>query len=210
MDKSIAVGCTKKLVILENNPARNTGERPIIGVFDNLYWHRFDEKYRSTFLRHLKEISEERKDFRFILKSHPNDVRKRSKELATILRNLENVEVVDLLGEEENLTTPWLLSCAVGVITTPSTIALDGALANVPVAVCRYGLDLAYYSPLSLLDKFEDWQRYLDGLTEKSENSKLKQNGERFLSRVLVAGDPVSKILNVMTRHQTKKISNAY
>jgi len=199
--KSIAVGCPKKLVILENNPPTSTEELPIIGIFDNLFWHRYDEKYRSTFLRHLKDISEQRKDFRFILKCHPNDVRKRSKELAAILQNLENVEVVDLLGEEEILTTPWLLTRAVGVITTPSTIALDAALAKVPVAVSRYGLDLTYYSPLHLLDEFEDWQHYLDRLMEKSEDTILKQNGEQFLSRVLVTGDPVSNILNVMTNN---------
>lgn len=199
LDKSIAVGCPKKHVIFENNPSTGKGGRPIIGVFDNLYWHRYDEKYRSTFLKHLKDISKQRKDFRFILKCHPNDVRKRSKEMTVKLHRLKNVEVVDLLGEEGNLTTSWLLSRAVGVITTPSTIALDGALANVPVAVSRYGLDLTYYSPLCLLDDIEDWQQYLDQLTEKSENSKLKRNGEQFLSRVLVTGDPAAKILDVMT-----------
>lgn len=206
LDKSIAVGCPKKLVILENNPALNTGKRPIIAVFDNLFWHRYDKKYRSTFLKHLQDISKQRKDFRFILKCHPNDVRKRSKEMAAILHNLEHVEVVDLLGEEENLTTPWLLSRAVGVITTPSTIALDGALANVPVAVSRYGLDLTYYSPLYLLDKFEDWQQYLDLLMGESEKNNLKWNGERFLSRVLVSGDPATKIIDLMTSHQEKSI----
>ena len=54
---------------------------------------------------------------------------------------MANVNFADLL-EEEHITTSWLLSRAVGVITTPSTIALDGTLANVPVTVCRYGLDL--------------------------------------------------------------------
>jgi len=96
------------------------------------------------------------------------------------------------------------------VITTPSTIALDAALAKVPVAVSRYGLDLTYYSPLHLLDDFEDWQRYLDRLTEKSENSILKQNGERFLARVLVKGDPVSKMLSVMTRHHREAGKGQY
>lgn len=203
--KSIAVGCPKKLAIMENTPSLMAGERPIIAVFDNLCWHRYDEKYRSTFLKHLKDISEQRKDFRFILRSHPKDVRKRSKKSSGILHRLKNVEVVDLIGEEENLTTPWLLSRAVGIITTPSTIALDGALANVPVAVSRYGLDLTYYTPLCLLDEFGDWQRYVDHLTEKSKNNKLKQNGKQFLSRVLVSGDPASKILDIMTKHQTER-----
>jgi hypothetical protein len=197
--KAIAVGCPKKIVILKNDPALDTGERPIIGVFDNLHWHRYDEKYCSTFLRNLQDISEQRQEFRFILKSHPIAVRRRNKELATLLHNMENVDVADLLGEED-LTTPWLLSRAMGVITTPSTIALDGALAKVPVAVSRYGLDLSYYSPLCLLDGLEDWQGFLDCLLEKSENSRLKRNGERFLSRVLIGGDPATKIINLMTR----------
>lgn len=100
---------------------------------------------------------------------------KRSRELLARLSSMENVDVADLLGEEETImTTPWLLSHALGVITTPSTIALDGALAKVPVAVIRYRLDLIYYSPLSLLDNLKDWQRFLDRLTEKSGNSHLK------------------------------------
>ena len=195
--KSIAVGCPKKMAVLDNDPSLNTGERPIIGVFDNLHWHRYDEKYCSAFLSNLKEISELRQDFRFILKSHPIAVRRRSRELTTILLSMDNVDVADLLGED--LTTPWLLSRAVGVITTPSTIALDGALANVPVAVSRYGLDLSYYSPLCLLDGLEDWQWFLDRLLEESENGKLKRQGEQFLSRVLVPGDPAAKIVNLMT-----------
>jgi hypothetical protein len=141
-DKSVAVGCPKKCVIFENDPSVKTGERPVIGVFDNLHWHRYDEKYLSTFLGHLKEIAEQRKEFRFVLKSHPDLIRKRSRELLARLSSMENVDVADLLGEEETiLTTPWLLSHALGVITPPSTIALDGALAKVPVAVIRYGLE---------------------------------------------------------------------
>ena len=202
LDKTIAVGCPKEFVVLENNPSVGIGERPIIGVFDNLHWHRYDEKYRATFLRDLKDIAEHRKEFRFILRSHPVSIRKRSKELLDILRSIDNVDVVDLTGEKETLTTAWLLSRAVGVITTPSTIALDGALANTPVAVSRYGLDLDYYSPLFMLDGFEDWQRFLAQLSIGSRSSDLKRNGERFLSRVLVSGDPAAKILNLMTREK--------
>jgi len=202
LDKCIAVGCPNQPVLLKNNPTTKSGKRPIIAVFDNLHWLRYDEKYRSIFLKHLKDISEQRKEFRFILKSHPVSVRKRSKEMTVTLHRLRSVEVVDLLGEEGKLTTSWLLSQALGVITTPSTIALDGALANAPVAVSRYGLDLTYYSPLCLLDDFKDWQRYLDRLTQKSESSKLKWKSERFLSRVLITGDPVSKILSVMTQEE--------
>ena len=208
LDKSIAVGCPKEFVVLENDSSANTGERPIIGVFDNLHWHRYDEKYRAAFLRDLKDIAEHRKEFRFILRSHPGSIRKRSKVLADILRSLDNVDVVDLTGEKETLTTAWLLTHAAGVITTPSTIALDGALANIPVAICRYGLDLDYYSPLSLLDGIDDWQRFLDGLTEESGVSDLRLKGEKFTNRVLVSGDPSFKILELMVRRPANKVSS--
>jgi hypothetical protein len=202
LDKTIAVGCPKEFVVLENNPSVGIGERPIIGVFDNLHWHRYDEKYRETFLRDLKTIAEQREEFRFILRSHPASIRKRSRELAERLSSMDNVEVVDLMGRGETLTTSWLLSNATGVITTPSTIALDAALANVPIAVSRYELDLAYYSHLSLLDGLKDWQRFLDQISEKSGASNLKRDGERFLSRVIVSGDAAAKTLDFMTREE--------
>lgn len=199
-DKAVAVGCPKKLVIAENNPLASRGERPIIGIFENLHWHRYDEKYTATFLNHLEEIARQRKEFRFVLKSHPDSIRNRNRELTVRLRSMENVDIADFTEDAEpTLTTPWLLSHALGAITTPSTIALDGALSSLPIAVTRYGLDLNYYTPLYLLDQLEDWHTFLNQLTEESEYRHLKLNGERFLNRVLVSGDPVTKILNLMT-----------
>ena len=201
LDKAVAVGCPSILRASDNSPKVEAGERPMIAVFDNLHWNRYNQKYVSIFLRHLEEIAEQWKDFRFVLKSHPASVRSRSRELTDRLSEIKNLDVVDMLGERgEKLTTPWLLSHALGVITTPSTIALDGAMAKVPVAVARYGHDLSYYSPLYMLDKLEDWQIYLGQLTGDSEYQILKQSGERFLSRVLVPGNPADKILNLIVR----------
>jgi len=201
-DKSIAVGCPNILLASDNDPKVKLGERPIIAVFDNLHWDRFDQEYISTFLHHLEEVSEERTSFRFILKSHPASARTRSSELKNRLRAMKRVVVADMSDEEQaNLTTPSLMSRALGVITTPSTIALDGALSGVPVAITRYGLNLDYYSPLKLLDNLEDWHSFLDSLTDNSSYRLLKLNGERFLKRVIVPGDPAEKILDLMTGH---------
>jgi len=209
LEKAIAVGHPQKLMTRPQKFVVDSGERPIIGIFDNLHWHRYDEKYRLSFIQDLKQISEHRKEFHFIFKSHPVSVRKRGSELADALKCMENIDVVDLLGEEgTTLTTPWLLSHSLGVITTPSTIALDGALAEIPVAVTRYGLDLNYYSPLTLLDNLEDWQKFLDQLTEKTKYTQLKLNAELFLKHVLVPGDSANKILNLMVENHVKKISS--
>lgn len=205
-DKVVAVGCPKKLVIAGNKPFVSKGMRPIIGVFDNLHWHRYDEIYVAKFLSHLEETARQRMEFRFVLKSHPDSIRNRSNELTNKLRNMENVDIADLIEETEpTLTTPWLLSHALGVITTPSTIALDGALSKVPVVVTRYGLDLNYYTPLCLLDKPEDWQTFLNRLTDEPEYCHLKLNGDRFLNRVLVSGDAASKINELIAGQSDKQ-----
>ena len=201
-DKSIAVGCPNILLASDNDPTVKTGELPIIAVFDNLHWDRFDQEYISTFLNHLEEVSEERTSFRFILRSHPASARTRSSELKNRLCAMKRVVVADMAVEEQaTLTTPSLMSRALGVITTPSTIALDGALSGVPVAITRYGLNLDYYSPLKLLDNLEDWHSFLDSLIESQAYELLKLNGERFLKRVIVPGDPAEKILDLMAGH---------
>lgn len=198
-DKCIAAGCPNILLAAENEPSVKAGERPIIAVFDNLHWNRYSPEYVSTFLRDLGAISEQWKDCRFVLKSHPASVRKRNRALAARLYEMKHLDVVDMLGESgEKLTIPWLLSNVLGVITTPSTIALDGALAGVPVAVTRYGLDLGYYSPLCLLDNLEDWQKFLSQLVDKNGKGKLLLNNEKFLKRVIVPGDGSARILNLM------------
>jgi len=200
-DKCIAVGCPKDLFANENVLATGKGARQIIGVFDNLHWRRYDEKYVSTFLEHLEETARQQKDLHFVLKSHPESVRTRTADLTARLRSMKEVTVADLSGkEEEPMTTPWLLTHALGVITTPSTIALDAALAKVPVAVTRYGLDLDYYTPLSLIDSLADWQSFTTRLKDNIGNNQLKLHGEEFLSKVLVAGDSATKILDVMVR----------
>jgi hypothetical protein len=199
-DKVVAVGCPLRLIITRNESSAETGERPIIAVFDNLHWHRYDKKYVATFLSHLEEIARQRQEFRFILKSHPVSIRRRSKELVARLSSMDNVDIADMLEDEgAGLTTPLLLSHAMGVITTPSTIALDGALAGVPVAITGYGLDLSHYSPLTLFDSLEDWHNFLDRLAKKSDHSQMRFNGEQFLNRVLVSGDPATRILDLMT-----------
>jgi len=199
-DKCIAVGRPNDLAANENAPATGKGERPIIAVFDNLHWHRYDEKYVATFLEHLEETASQQEEFHFVLKSHPESVRTRTAELTARLRSMREVTVADLSGEEVPMTTPWLLTHALGVITTPSTIALDAAMAKVPVAVTRYGLDLDYYTPLSLIDSLADWQSFTIRLKDNIGNCQLKLHGEEFLSKVLVAGDSATRILDVMIR----------
>ena len=200
LNKCVAVGFPKKLGVVRKDSQLKKDDRPIIAIFENLHWRRYDEKYVSTFLDHMEETARRRKEFRFILKSHPVSIRKRSEEFTSRLNNMEAVDIADMLDNGgHELTTPLLLSNALGVITTPSTIALDSALLGAPVAVTRYGLDLSYYAPLSLIDGISDWLTFLDILTNEDKQNHSKLNGERFLTRVVVPGDSATKISDLMT-----------
>ena len=96
-------------------------------------------------------------------------------------------------------STPTLLTNALAVVTTPSTIALDAAMAAAPVAVIRYGQDIpyyAYYEPLPLLDNARDWHDFLEAVQTK--RAQLKKTSQSFLKRVSLPGNAAEHILNVV------------
>jgi len=199
--KCVSVGCPKKQVIIDDDPPAHVDERPIVAIFENLHWHRFSQEYVYTFLEHLQEISSKREELCFIFKAHPVSVRKRTAKMAQLLNFMKNVIILDKVETNFPLSaTPWLLSRASGIITTPSTIALDGALFGVPVAVTRYGLDLGYYRPLSMLDSLENWEEFIHKLEEESSLLDLKERNRKFLERINIAGNPAARIIDCMSQ----------
>lgn len=198
-NKCAAVGCPKELVLFDSDLSKTAGDRPIIAVFENLHGHIFDRQYIASFLGNLQETAKQHKEFRFILKSHPASLRCRTEELSGLFKRLTDVEIIDRVdGQAPAYTTPWLLANAMGVITTPSTVALDGALQGVPVALALYGLELyrSIYAPLPMLESRDDWESFLGKLTGGDE---LKDSNEAFLGRVIVPGDAASRILDHMS-----------
>lgn len=191
------VGCPKELVFFEADFAKPKDERPIIAVFESLHGQMFNEEYATAFLTHLQETAQQRKEFRFILKPHPASLRLRSSELSNLFSRLKDVDVIGRFdGEIPAYTTPWLLSNSSGVITTFSTIAFDAAMVEIPVAIARYGLNLAIFSPLTMLDSKEDWLLFLSMIEDG--NDLIRKNRE-FLCQVNVPGDAATRILDLMT-----------
>jgi hypothetical protein len=201
-NKCAAVGCPKELVLYQSDLSKEASDRPIIAVFENLHGHIFDKHYVAGFLGDLQEAAKKHTEYRFILKSHPSSLRCRTEQLTELLKNLTDVEIVDRVDEQAPAyTTPWLLANALGAVTTPSTVALDGTLQEVPVALALYGLDIfrPAYSPLTMLESGEDWEVFLGKLNNGDD---LKKRNEKFLDRVIVPGDAASRILDFMSTGQ--------
>jgi hypothetical protein len=81
---------------------------------------------------------------------------------------------------------------AARVITTPSTVALDAALAGRPVALAADGGTL--YTPLKVVNSPSDW------LDFACSDKPMAGGLDDFKRRVLVVGDAANRIVDRMSR----------
>ena len=196
--KCVAVGCPKIHLVTPSEPIINSGDRPIIAIFEGLHANRFDDRYITQFFKDLQDMVQRFSDLRFILKPHPGAL-VRSPLHAESLASLRGVEVLDPAHPESaNWSTPRLLTEALAVITTPSTIALDASLAKTPVAVIRCGQTIPYYEnykPLPFLDEPEDWDDFLNNIIR--DPNFMEPIRKAFLDRVMLPGDAANRILDL-------------
>lgn len=163
--KCVAIGCSKPARTAAPLPSRPAPGAPLIAVFENLHWSRYSEGYRAAFLRDLEAAAAASPHACFFVRPHPA-----GKWLTERFEGARPKAANLLLAAPDDArfaawTTPVLLALADGVITTPSTIALDGARAGRPVAVAAYDLALPDYAPLPLLRGVADWTRFIAAVT---------------------------------------------
>ncbi|NPA25272.1 MAG: hypothetical protein GXO34_05555 [Deltaproteobacteria bacterium] len=206
--KCVAVGCPKfnpeSPVCNQETPPR----QPLIAIFEGLHAKQFSPDYRKHFFHDLQETANRFQEFIFMLKPHPS-ITKRAPDHAAALRSLNNITVLDPADPTNNTTwpTPKLLATARGVITTPSTIALDTALNDTPVAVTRYRMEspnYKRYQPLPLLDNTNDWHNFLQDLQRNRQG--LKEKTGSFRKRVIIPGDAAARILDIVEEEHKKTI----
>lgn len=200
--KCLGVGCPKIHLQHGEEMPVNTAGKPIVAVFEGLHAPRFDTAYRQHFFADLQQMAAEFPELRFILKPHPGIVVREAAHAAGLEEMAAHgIEVIDP-GDPENCRqwpTPQLLAAARGVVTTPSTIALDAAMTDTPVAVIRYGQEIPYYDlyrPLPLLDDQEDWRRFLRQVEQNPEIPGRQTAA--FRQRVMMPGNAADRILDAV------------
>ena len=99
-----------------------------------------------------------------------------------------NILVIDPKDPEwQPFAAPALINAVDAVLTTPSTVALDAALAGKPVAVLGYSLDLPLYSPLAIIRSEVDWDDFLMHASELSSWSNAAFPGVHLCPVVLIS-----------------------
>jgi len=191
--QAIGLGRTAKPVATSQPLPIDAGRRPLIGVFENLHWHRYDDAYRSAFVESTVALVRARSDCHFLIK--PHHAGKWGIVLADRLADMANITVASPEDAEwEPFTAPQILPSLAAAITTPSTVALDAALIGVPVAVVFGGdPEPVAYDTLPLLRSSGDWLTFIDRALRR--DAAILAALEAYVAATVLPGDAVARLL---------------
>jgi hypothetical protein len=202
-EKAIAIGCSKDN---ENSPLTQsilmesvTGK--VIGIFENLHWHRYSQYYQDNFLSAVSACAKNYPSIIFLIKPHPAGMWLTSRFKGS-LPEADNIIIADPIDPEwEKYSANDFLDRVDGVISTPSTIILDAARKNLPTLVSGFDLTLNNYQPLKISESVNDWFAFIDNIVEGSTENLLAANN-LFVGRNLVSGDAVEKIISKLLENK--------
>ncbi len=180
--KIVPIGCPK---LFSSDGPKNLfpNRNPVVSIFENLHWERYSSNYISEFEACLLSAVESFPNINFVLKPH-HAGRWASTKSEIRDRRLKNFILADPTQTQfEKFTGPSYISISDAVITTPSTISLDSAMMNKPVAVVKGDLVTSFYEPLPQLTSWKEWSAYLSSVEAGKLN--IKKNDE-FINKMLV------------------------
>ncbi len=188
LQKCVAVGCTKEYSPPTIPPNEIfASAKQLIVVFENLHWARYTDSYRRLFLEGLETAAAKNPNCIFIVKPHHAGkwlTERYNGEIPT----QPNIVIANPSDPNwEPFTAPSLIGCADIVITTPSTVALDAAIMNVPVAVVKNDLDLRNYEPLHLLAGLDAWDNLCKQIETPNFLTSLQERGRKFVEENCVS-----------------------
>lgn len=204
--KCVPVGCTKEPPSARPDIDALNNLGLVVGIFENLHWHRYDQSYIDKFLADCMAIAKSHQAITFLIKPHHAGRWLTSRYHGPVPRN-PNLMIADPLDQKwESYTANQLLGRLDAVITTPSTVALDAARARKPVAVVGYGLDLSVYSPLPVISDARQWDEFVQQVKSVASRQVLVDLAEEFVTRKLYPGNAVSRILETIVRDTGKGV----
>ena len=194
--KCISVGCPKMAVTAGAAlPSIVPAGKPVVGIYENLHWHRYDDAYRSFFLDGALRLAAKYPDVTFIIKPHNAGLWLTTRFEGGLVPPA-NLLIADPSEHQwEGRTATSMLPHLSGVITSPSTVALDAARAGLPVAVVGHGLALNNYAPLYRIEDVEQWADFAASLFDGPRRQALVDASHAFVARVLLSGDAATRIV---------------
>jgi hypothetical protein len=173
----------------------------VVGVFEYLHWHRYDDDYRAFFIAGVQRLAEAFPEITFLVKPHHAGMWLTSRFSGTAPAAANLVIADPAAPPWESHTAPSLLGRMMAVITTPSTVALDAARRHLPTAVVAKSLVLSNYAPLPMIVGDEDWAVFVDSARAPATRGSFVQAAKDYVARVILPGDAPARILdNLLNR----------
>jgi glycosyltransferase involved in cell wall biosynthesis len=194
-EKCFPVGCPKpaKVPRAELDGLLNS-HSAVVGVFENLHWRRFSEEYRHFFIDNVQRVASLFPEVLFLIKPH-HAGRWLTARFEGAAPGANNIIVADPLspmwGEH---TAPSLMGYLKAVITTPSTVAMDAARQDLPVAVIAHQMDLWRYMPLTMIRVDRDWEKFVGQSLDNREQQPLIEESKKFVSKNLLGEGAAERI----------------
>lgn len=195
----IPVGCIKPIYPEVSQPTPLDEETGlIIGIFENLHWHRYSAEYQANFLNALTTSATTFPNIKFFIKPHPAGMWLTSRFKGTLPEH-SNIIIAEPTDPkwERPLLADYFRKLS-GVISTPSTVILDAARMNLPVLVCGFDLELNKFSPLAIANNIDDWTTFINDIAHQKTEAYINNNTQ-FIEHVLIDGNAIENAVNLIT-----------
>lgn len=199
--RCVPAGCTKPAVQPDEDlSGLIPGDATVVGVFENLHWHRYPDEYRAFFLEGVAQLATAFPGITFLVKPHHAGMWLTSR-FRGDRPEFPNVVIADPADPAwEPYTAGGLLGRMAAVITTPSTVALDAARRELPVAVVAHQIDVERYRPLPVLRERGDWVAFLASALDPGKAASHRRAAAEFVDGAIRPGDAAGLIVDDLVR----------
>lgn len=195
--KCLPVGCSKPISEKTADlSALIVDDECVIGIFENLHWHRYSDEYRKFFLDGVMALVQKFPTVTFLIKPHHAGLWLTSKYDGE--RPIApNLLIADPQSPDwESYTASGLLGRMTAVITTPSTVAMDAARLDLSVAVVAHELEVDSYKPLYEIRQSTDWADFVASVMQEPMKAQQDALSREYVNRMMLGGDASSRILD--------------
>ncbi len=184
-----------------------------VGVFENLHWHRYSKIYVEKFLEGIDFLVNKFDEVMFIIKPHPAGKWITERYMGDKPKG-SNIYIIEADDSLNSLPLDILIRKFSAIITTPSTIAIDAAINNLPIAVLEFDLKLERYEYLFKVNETTDLVNFIKMVINDNDEKKLlSYRSEKFLKKYILSLDATSAISKIISKDiasANKEIDHEY